>query len=125
MTETFVGTAEEIRDEQNRIVLEVLQSGAGVVILGESKGGMSALSSAIKVDLAEIEREKERKLEVKEVVKIVKEMNQPRPSTIISNPKIGRNQPCPCGSGEKFKKCCRNKIDRRFLWNNSESLKLT
>jgi hypothetical protein len=20
--------------------------------------------------------------------------------------KIGRNQPCPCGSGKKFKKCC-------------------
>lgn len=22
------------------------------------------------------------------------------------NPKIGRNEPCPCGSGKKFKKCC-------------------
>jgi uncharacterized protein YecA (UPF0149 family) len=21
-------------------------------------------------------------------------------------PKIGRNDPCPCGSGQKFKKCC-------------------
>ncbi|MCA6071111.1 MAG: SEC-C domain-containing protein [Endomicrobium sp.] len=21
--------------------------------------------------------------------------------------KIGRNDPCPCGSGEKYKKCCR------------------
>jgi SWIM/SEC-C metal-binding protein len=21
-------------------------------------------------------------------------------------PKIGRNDPCPCGSGKKFKKCC-------------------
>lgn len=21
-------------------------------------------------------------------------------------PKIGRNDPCPCGSGSKFKKCC-------------------
>lgn len=21
-------------------------------------------------------------------------------------PKIGRNAPCPCGSGRKFKKCC-------------------
>jgi hypothetical protein len=24
--------------------------------------------------------------------------------------KIGRNQPCPCGSGKKFKKCCYGKI---------------
>lgn len=23
-----------------------------------------------------------------------------------AEPKIGRNDPCPCGSGEKFKKCC-------------------
>jgi preprotein translocase subunit SecA len=21
-------------------------------------------------------------------------------------PKTGRNDPCPCGSGKKFKKCC-------------------
>jgi len=24
-------------------------------------------------------------------------------------PKVGRNDPCPCGSGQKFKKCCMNK----------------
>jgi len=22
------------------------------------------------------------------------------------SPKVGRNDPCPCGSGKKFKKCC-------------------
>ena len=26
--------------------------------------------------------------------------------------KVGRNEPCPCGSGEKFKKCCWNKINQ-------------
>jgi len=25
---------------------------------------------------------------------------------IVSKPKVGRNDPCPCGSGKKFKKCC-------------------
>jgi len=25
---------------------------------------------------------------------------------IRTAPKIGRNQPCPCGSGKKYKKCC-------------------
>jgi hypothetical protein len=24
-------------------------------------------------------------------------------------PKVGRNEPCPCGSGQKFKRCCLNK----------------
>lgn len=30
------------------------------------------------------------------------------PSTTIRNtgPKVGRNAPCPCGSGKKYKKCC-------------------
>ena len=23
--------------------------------------------------------------------------------------KVGRNDPCPCGSGKKYKKCCLNK----------------
>ena len=23
-----------------------------------------------------------------------------------TGPKVGRNDPCPCGSGKKFKKCC-------------------
>ena len=25
---------------------------------------------------------------------------------VREEPKIGRNDPCPCGSGKKFKKCC-------------------
>ena len=30
--------------------------------------------------------------------------------------KIGRNDPCPCGSGKKFKKCCESKmIGKRFM----------
>lgn len=28
--------------------------------------------------------------------------------TIVKETKIGRNDPCPCGSGKKFKKCCGN-----------------
>jgi SWIM/SEC-C metal-binding protein len=32
---------------------------------------------------------------------------QPKPAA----PKIGRNDPCPCGSGQKFKRCC----ERRAL----------
>ena len=25
---------------------------------------------------------------------------------VLAAPKVGRNDPCPCGSGKKFKKCC-------------------
>ncbi len=27
-------------------------------------------------------------------------------TSTVKAPKIGRNQPCPCGSGKKYKKCC-------------------
>jgi uncharacterized protein YecA (UPF0149 family) len=27
-------------------------------------------------------------------------------SPIINKNKVGRNDPCPCGSGKKYKKCC-------------------
>jgi uncharacterized protein len=29
-----------------------------------------------------------------------------RPEPQHANVKIGRNDPCPCGSGKKFKRCC-------------------
>jgi SEC-C motif len=29
-----------------------------------------------------------------------------RPVAVRTEPKIGRNAPCPCGSGKKYKKCC-------------------
>lgn len=35
-------------------------------------------------------------------------MTQRHDSAIISKMRTGRNEPCPCGSGKKFKKCCLN-----------------
>jgi len=31
---------------------------------------------------------------------------QPAPAQQDNEPKVGRNEPCPCGSGRKYKKCC-------------------
>jgi len=28
------------------------------------------------------------------------------PPQVVKSEKIGRNDPCPCGSGRKYKKCC-------------------
>lgn len=32
-----------------------------------------------------------------------------RSQIIVNDKKIGRNEPCPCGSGKKYKKCCLDK----------------
>ena len=33
----------------------------------------------------------------------------PRQPYVREEPRVGRNDPCPCGSGKKYKKCCMNK----------------
>ena len=33
-------------------------------------------------------------------------LQQKKSGTIITGKKVGRNDPCPCGSGLKYKKCC-------------------
>ncbi len=36
-----------------------------------------------------------------------RDLDEPAPQTVKrESPKIGRNDPCPCGSGKKYKKCC-------------------
>lgn len=32
--------------------------------------------------------------------------HQPVVTVVRESPKVGRNDPCPCGSGKKYKKCC-------------------
>ena len=53
--------------------------------------------------LADVCEEQGRKDEATELRK------QAKPSAVatkVTKQKVGRNQPCPCGSGKKFKKCC-------------------
>lgn len=33
-------------------------------------------------------------------------LKQKKSNTIVKDKKIGRNDPCPCGSGKKYKQCC-------------------
>jgi hypothetical protein len=35
----------------------------------------------------------------------------PPPLPYVASPKVGRNDPCPCGSGKKYKKCCLNSLN--------------
>lgn len=37
------------------------------------------------------------------LVRFLPDLNK---TTIVSEKKLGRNEPCPCGSGKKYKKCC-------------------
>jgi len=39
-----------------------------------------------------------------EITDLERLLNPPKPR--ITDEKVGRNEPCPCGSGKKHKKCC-------------------
>ncbi|MDI6803671.1 MAG: SEC-C metal-binding domain-containing protein [Bacteroidota bacterium] len=41
----------------------------------------------------------------------VERLLSPNTMTIIDKPTVARNDPCPCGSGLKFKKCCLKKYE--------------
>lgn len=66
---------------------------------------------------AHLERQKERRKELAELAGKANKRGIYDASSEKSNvttfrretPKIGRNVPCPCGSGKKYKKCCMNK----------------
>jgi hypothetical protein len=40
------------------------------------------------------------------------------------NKEVSRNEPCPCGSGKKFKRCCMQKqtSDPSFSWMDDDGL---
>jgi hypothetical protein len=37
---------------------------------------------------------------------LLSQVTQPQQRVLPSTPKVGRNDPCPCGSGKKYKRCC-------------------
>jgi len=60
-----------------------------------------------------VKREDQLRMPVKTEKEQVKSLNDNRPGQVEkqqtvkrSSTKVGRNDPCPCGSGKKYKKCC-------------------
>lgn len=46
-------------------------------------------------------------ISMKEAAEMMRAYEQSHETVRREGPKVGRNDPCPCGSGKKFKKCCR------------------
>ncbi len=67
---------------------------------------MDTVSRLFKVQIREEEGVKKQQVQLKQPVRYNRgegsETNQP----VTKGRKIGRNDPCPCGSGKKYKKCC-------------------
>ncbi len=77
----------------------------------EAGGDLGLLVRNLKAQIDEREREKKRlaaEFAKQEALRARKRSPRPMPESTRPN-RIGRNDPCPCGSGKKFKLCCLRK----------------
>ena len=73
----------------------------GAVFAAESQRQLAAKSEAL--DIRE-RRLAEREQSLKALERLLRARTRPLDTT--SRASAGRNDPCPCGSGKKYKKCC-------------------
>jgi len=80
-------------------------AGAPAITPGDGDGRRPHRASTSMDDLEEeFQRRKRRELEQARMAGSGD--YQPVQQVVRSGAKIGRNDPCPCGSGKKYKKCC-------------------
>ena len=69
---------------------------------------LSTLRVAMEQQIPDLyETLRHRHLRIKAIYAFCKKKHSPRTQPLVT-PKVGRNDPCPCGSGKKYKKCCAN-----------------
>ena len=76
---------------------------------GELVGAMSrqqkeAAQNTVSDFTRNIQRKKQRELD--ELQFLGGEKSTPSQQQVVRGKKVGRNEPCPCGSGKKYKRCC-------------------
>ncbi|MBR4508780.1 MAG: SEC-C domain-containing protein [Elusimicrobiaceae bacterium] len=70
------------------------------------KDKLVAIAKRMKADGVDLNSLRAMKKWLKEHEKELKQEQQGKIQTIVKEKEPGRNDPCPCGSGKKYKKCC-------------------
>jgi preprotein translocase subunit SecA len=70
------------------------------------KDKLVAIAKRMKADGVDLNSLRAMKKWLKEHEKELKQEQQGKVQTIVKEKEPGRNDPCPCGSGKKYKKCC-------------------
>ena len=75
-------------------------------------------------DLSHFILKEERKIESKKLKNREGTVNYSNDEPIRVEKKVGRNEPCPCGSGKKYKKCCLKNHNYKglYLCNYAKSI---
>jgi preprotein translocase subunit SecA len=69
-------------------------------------GGRPARAVATSMDDLEEDFQRRKRRELEQARMAGAGDRQPVQQVVRSGAKIGRNDPCPCGSGKKYKRCC-------------------
>jgi SEC-C motif-containing protein len=106
-------------DQQKKLDLESIRQWAeeskwlGLEIVGTSKGGEADDQGTVEfVARFEVGGQSHEHHELARFTKVQgrwyfdNKRSREAGDPIVAGPKVGRNDPCPCGSGKKHKKCC-------------------
>ena len=100
--EGYAGGGPQDQDQGGPTGVPVIRSGGGTD--GNGKRPPRAVATSVD-DLEEaFQRRKRRELEQARMAGAGD--RQPVQQVVRNSAKVGRNDPCPCGSGKKYKKCC-------------------
>lgn len=124
-SEIYAACLENIGDSRGIEALQEIFFEGNAAFVGDSLEVLSLLYNKDIPELrtihqerkARLKRQEQRRKELAELAAQVKKRgsneNSPQKGTVKTvrrkAPKVGRNAPCPCGSGKKYKKCCLNK----------------
>jgi preprotein translocase subunit SecA len=70
---------------------------------GDGNEGRRSAQTTLDEIEAEFQRKKRRELDQ---ARMAGSGDMQQVQQIVRGDKVGRNDPCPCGSGKKYKKCC-------------------
>jgi uncharacterized protein len=80
------------------------------VVTPEGEAGLNYLCPGLKRFFTHIQSYAA-KLPSEQARPSLEQLMQPEQATVVrGGPAVGRNDPCPCGSGRKYKKCCLGKM---------------
>ncbi len=110
--EMFEAMMAHFEEETTRYLylMQIIEPGAQPVAVeagGDGDGaGRRRRAAATSVDELEEAFQRRKRRELEQARMAGSGEYQPVQQVVRSGEKIGRNDPCPCGSGKKYKKCC-------------------
>jgi tetratricopeptide (TPR) repeat protein len=104
-----VSEVRDFKDLAERLADLYEEQGRGEEAKGirrQARGSLPAIQHTLEVGSGDNVLRQDEELPLGELPNVAALLGASSPQATVSRQKVGRNEPCPCGSGKKFKKCC-------------------